>query len=157
MKSNAKNARTVCNNKKATYEYFLEEKIEAGVQLFGTEIKSVFEGQCSLLGESFVKIIGNEAYLFGFHISPYHHADGFREEKPDRDKKLLLHKVEINKLRQATTREGYTIVPTRVYFAENGRCKVEIALAKGKKLHDKRETAAKKSAARDIDRAMKGR
>lgn len=146
--------RIVCNNKKASHEYFLEERFETGLQLFGTEIKSVFEGQCSL-NDCFVKIIKGEAYVFGFHISPYHHADGFRQEKPDREKKLLLHKREIAKLQGAVSRDGYTIVPVRVYFAENGRCKMEIALAKGKKLYDKRAADAKRAATRDIDRAVK--
>lgn len=157
MSNREKKEKLVCTNKKASYEYFLEERYEAGVQLFGTEIKSVFLGQCNLNGECFCRIENGEAYLYGFHISPYTNADGFRKEEPDRPKKLLLHKKEILKLEQGYDRGGYAIVPTKVYFSENGKAKVEIALAKGKKLYDKRESIAKKDAKREIERDFKER
>lgn len=144
----------VCKNKKANYEYFIKETFEAGLQLFGTEIKSVVQGQCNLNGECFCRIEKGEAYLYGFHISPYKNADSFRKEEPDRPKKLLLHKKEILKLGQAYDKEGYAIVPTKIYFT-NGKAKVEIALAKGKKLYDKRETIAKKDAQRNIERSLR--
>lgn len=146
--------KTVCKNKKANYEYFIKETFEAGIQLLGTEIKSVFQGHCNLNGECFCRIEQGEAYLYGFHISPYVHADTFRRENPDRPKKLLLHKKEILKLQQGYDKEGFAIVPTKVYFT-NGKAKVEIALAKGKKLYDKRETIAKKDAQRNIERSLR--
>jgi SsrA-binding protein len=149
-----KDGKNICVNKKAGYEYFLEEKIECGIKLHGVEIKSVYFAQCNLKNECFCRVENGEVYVYGFHISPYNNADGFLQEEPDRPKKLLLHKKEILKLEQRVNRDGYTLVPTRVYFS-NGKAKMEIAVAKGKKLYDKRETIKKNDVNREIDRSIK--
>ena len=146
--------RTVCVNKKANYEYFLEEKCECGIQLFGVEIKSVYQAQCNLKNECFCRVEGGEVFVYGFHISPYSNADAFLKEDPDRPKKLLLHKKEILRFSQKVNQDGYTLVPTKVYFS-NGKAKMEIALAKGKKLYDKRESIKRNDIKREIDRNLK--
>lgn len=148
--------KTICVNKRANFEYFLEEKIECGIKLLGVEIKSVANSACNLKGEAFCRIENGEVFVYGFHISPYANADAYLKEEPDREKKLLLHKREILRLSQKVNKDGYTLVPTRVYMS-NGKAKMEIALAKGKKLYDKRESIAKKDAKREIERNLKAR
>lgn len=136
----------IAQNKKAYHDYFIDETFQAGISLVGTEVKSVRAGKCNLK-ESFIKIDGGEAFIEGMHISPYSHGNIFNLD-PVRRRRLLLNKKEINKLRAAVTQEGYTIVPLKVYFSRS-YIKIDIALAKGKKLYDKRETIAKKTQQRD--------
>ena len=152
--SKEKNNRLIANNKKAYHDYFIEEKYEAGIALHGTEVKSLRMGKCSIK-ESFVKIEDDGIYIQGMHISPYEKGNIFNRD-PLRTRKLLLHKREINKLRGAIAQKGYTIVPLQVYF-KDALVKVEIGLAKGKKLYDKRQDIAKKDAARNMERSMKSR
>ena len=144
----------VANNKKAYHDYFIEEKYEAGIELFGTEVKSIRQGKCSIK-EAWISIDKGEAFIMGMNITPYEKGNIFNKD-PLMVKELLLHKTEIRKLDQQKMVQGYTLVPLEVYF-KNGRVKVEIGLAKGKKLYDKREAAAEKSARRDMDRAIKER
>ena len=149
----AKGRKTVANNKKAFHDYFIEEKFEAGIVLTGTEIKSIRAGRCSIK-ESYAEIDGGEVFLLGMNISPYEQGNIFNTD-PLRPKKLLLHRKEINRLIGAVTRDGLTLIPLQVYINHEGRAKVEIAIARGKKLYDKREDIAKKDASRKIDRLMK--
>ena len=142
----------IANNKKVYHEYFLEEILEAGIALHGTEVKSVRMGKCSIK-ESFIRIENGEMYIYGLHISPYEKGNIFNKD-PLRPKKLLLHKKEIQKLLGKTAQKGYTIVPVEVYL-NNGLVKVQIALAKGKKLYDKREDIAKKDMRREAERDFK--
>ena len=139
----------ISQNKKAYHEYFIEETFQAGIALSGTEVKSMRAGKCNLK-ESYIKIEGNSAFIEGMHISPYSHGNIFNVD-PVRRRRLLLHKKEINKLRMGVTKDGYTIVPLKAYFS---RCyvKIDIALTKGKKLYDKRETIAKKDQSRQAER-----
>ena len=131
----------IANNKKAYHEYFLEEKYEAGIALHGTEVKSLRMGKCSIK-EAFVRIENDEVIIYQMHISPYEKGNIFNRD-PLRPKKLLMHKAEINKLKAKIAEKGYTLVPVEVYF-KGSLVKVEIALAKGKKLYDKRADIAKK-------------
>ncbi|MBQ9333249.1 MAG: SsrA-binding protein SmpB [Lachnospiraceae bacterium] len=142
----------VANNKKAYHDYFIEEKFECGIVLHGTEVKSLRMGKCSIK-EAFIRIENGEVYAYGMNISPYEMGNIFNKN-PLRPKKLLLHKAEISRLNGAVTRDGYTIVPLQVYFSQ-GRAKIEIALAKGKKLYDKREDIAKKDQRREHEREFK--
>lgn len=142
----------IANNKKAYFDYFIEEKYEAGISLSGTEIKSLRQGKCSIK-ESYVGIENGEAYIYGMHIAPYEKGNIFNKD-PLRTRKLLLHASEIRKLIGKLTEQGYTIMPLQVYL-KGSRCKVEIGLAKGKKLYDKRETIAKKDARREAERDYK--
>ncbi len=142
----------VCNNKKAYHDYFIEEKFEAGIELAGTEVKSLRLGKCSIK-ESFIRIDKGEVYAYGMHITPYEMGNIFNKD-PLRPKKLLLHKVEILKLHGKITEKGYTLVPLQVYFKE-GRAKLEFGLARGKKLFDKREDKAKKDLRRELERDFK--
>jgi len=142
----------VCNNKKAYHDYFIEEKYEAGIELAGTEVKSLRLGKCSIK-ESFIRIDKGEVYAYGMHITPYEMGNIFNKD-PLRPKKLLLHKEEIRKLLGKITEKGYTLVPLEVYFV-NGRAKLEFGLAKGKKLYDKREDMAKKDLRRETEREFK--
>ena len=142
----------VANNKKAYHDYFIEEKYECGIVLHGTEVKSLRLGKCSIK-ESFIRIENGEVFAYGMHISPYEKGNIFNTD-PMRVKKLLMHKQEIRKLIGKLTEQGYTLVPLQVYF-KDGRAKVEIGLAKGKKLYDKREDMAAKAAKRDLDRRIK--
>ena len=142
----------VCNNKKAYHDYFIEEKYEAGLELFGTEVKSLRLGKCSIK-ESFIRIDKGEVYAYGMHITPYEMGNIFNKD-PLRPKKLLLHKAEILKLLTKISEKGYTLVPLEVYF-KNGRAKLEFGLAKGKKLYDKREDTAKKDLRRELERDFK--
>ena len=148
--------RIVANNKKARHDYFIDEVYEVGIVLTGTEIKSIRAGRVSIK-ESFCKIDRKgELYIHGMHISPYDQGNRFNVE-PLRSRKLLMHKREISKLIGKLKVTGLTLVPLNVYLNEDGRCKLEIGLARGKKLYDKRDTIAKKDADRKIDRAIKAR
>jgi SsrA-binding protein len=139
----------VANNKKAYHDYFIEEKYEAGIELFGTEVKSIRQGKCSIK-EAFVSIDYGEAFVEGMNISPYEKGNIFNRE-PLRKRKLLLHKREIMKLAGQVQAKGYTLMPLQVYF-KNGRVKVEIGLARGKKLYDKRDDLKKKAVKREMER-----
>ena len=142
----------VANNKKAYHDYFIEEKYEAGIVLHGTEVKSMRMGKCSIK-ESFIRIENGEIFAYGMHVSPYEKGNIFNKD-PLRTKKLLLHKKEINKLMGKIAEKGYTLVPLQVYF-KDGRAKVEIGLAKGKKLYDKRQDIAKKDQRREDEKELK--
>lgn len=142
----------VANNKKAFHDYFIDEKFEAGIELHGTEVKSMRMGKCSIK-ESFIRIEKGEVFIYGMHISPYEKGNIFNKD-PLRIKKLLLHKAEINKLAGKISEKGYTLVPLQVYF-KDGRAKVEIGLARGKKLYDKREDLAKKDIKREAEKEFK--
>lgn len=146
-------SRAVAQNKKAYHDYFVIESYEAGIELFGTEVKSVRQGKLNLK-DSWCSIDDGEIFANGMHISPYEHGNIFNRD-PMRAKKLLMHKKEINKLYGLTKQQGYAIIPLSVYF-KKGKAKVQLGLCKGKKLYDKREDAAKKSAARSIERAVRG-
>ena len=141
----------VAQNKKAYHDYFVLEKLEAGLELFGTEVKSIRQGKINLK-DSWCFVKDGEMFVNGMHISPYEHGNIFNRD-PLRTKRLLLHKREIRRFYAQVKQEGLAIVPLSVYF-KKGRAKVEIGLCKGKKLYDKREVAAKKDAQRSIDRAM---
>ena len=141
--------KVVATNRKAAHEYFLGERYEAGLALTGSEIKSVRAGQISL-AEAYVQINGLEAWLMDSHIAPYEHSGIFNHE-PRRPRKLLLHRNEIKSLWDDVRKKGVTVIPTRVYL-KKGLAKVEIAVAKGKKLYDKRQAIAKRDAERDIER-----
>lgn len=154
LHKNESNERMVSQNRKALFDYFIEETFQAGISLAGTEVKSLRAGRCNLK-ESYIVIEGGEAFIEGMHISPYEHGNIFNKD-PVRRRRLLLHKYEINRLRSAVTREGYTIVPLRVYFA-GSRVKLDIALARGKKLYDKRDDMAKKAQRRDAEIAFRVR
>ncbi|MCI9033066.1 MAG: SsrA-binding protein SmpB [Lachnospiraceae bacterium] len=142
----------VANNKKAYHDYFIEEKIECGIALHGTEVKSLRMGKCSIK-EAFIRIENGEVFAYGMHISPYEKGNIFNKD-PLRVKKLLLHKQEINKLLGKIKEKGYTLVPLQVYFSR-GKAKVEIGLARGKKLYDKRDDIAKKDQRRETEREFK--
>lgn len=142
----------VANNKKAYHDYFIEDKYEAGIVLHGTEVKSLRMGKCSIK-ESFIRIENGEIYAYGMHISPYEKGNIFNKD-PLRVKKLLLHKCEISKLAGKLAEQGYTLVPLQVYFSK-GKAKMEIGLAKGKKLYDKRQDIAKKDQRRENERDFK--
>lgn len=144
----------VANNKKAYHDYFIDDKIEAGIELFGTEVKSIRMGKCSVK-ESFIKIERGEVFVYGMHISPYEKGNIFNKD-PLRVRKLLLHKTEIRKLSAKIAEKGYTLVPLQVYFKGN-LVKVEVGLARGKKLYDKRADIAKKDVKREIERDYKER
>ena len=150
----AKGIKPMANNKKAFHDYFVEERIECGMELKGTEVKSMRQGRMNLK-ESFATVKDGEMIVHGMHISPYEKGNIFNKD-PFRVRKLLLHKKEIDKLFGKIKQEGLTIIPLSVYF-KGSRVKVEIGLCKGKNLHDKRETLAKKQANRDIERALRER
>ena len=139
----------VANNKKAYHDYFIEEKYEAGIELFGTEVKSIRQGKCSIK-EAYVTIDHGEAFVEGMNISPYEKGNIFNRE-PLRKRRLLLHKREIMKLAGQVQAKGYTRLPLQVYF-KNGRVKIEIGLARGKKLYDKRDDLRKKAMKRETER-----
>ena len=142
----------VANNKKAYHDYFIDETFEAGLVLHGTEVKSMRMGKCSIK-ESFIRIENGEVFVYGMHVSPYEKGNIFNKD-PLRVKKLLMHKYEINKLLGKIKEKGYTLVPLQVYF-EDGRAKVEIGLARGKKLYDKRDAIAKKDQRREAEKEFK--
>jgi len=147
------NVKIVATNRKAGFEYFLMEHFEAGLALQGSEIKSIRSGQVSL-AEAYVDIDGNEAWLVEAHIAPYRQANRFNHD-PKRRRRLLLHKKEIRRLWNDVRQKGVTIVPLKVYL-KDGRAKLEIALAKGKKLHDKRDAIAQRDQVREQAREMRG-
>jgi len=142
----------VANNKKAYFDYFIEDKYEAGVALHGTEVKSIRMGKCSIK-ESYIKIEDGEVFIYGMHISPYEKGNIFNKD-PMRIKKLLMHKYEINKLNGKLQQKGLTLVPLQVYL-KGGLVKVEVGLARGKKLYDKRDSLAKKDMKREAEKEFK--
>ncbi len=145
----------IANNKKARHDYFIEETYEVGMVLSGTEIKSIRAGKINLK-ESYAKIEGNEIIVYNMHISHYEQGNIYNKD-PIRPRKLLLHKSEIRKLIGYTTREGLTLIPLSVYINERGIAKMELAVARGKKLYDKRDTMAQKDANRKIEQQMKAK
>ena len=147
--------KTVASNRKAFHDYFILDRFEAGVELFGTEVKSIRQGNINLK-DSFCIIKNGEIFAHGMHISPYEKGNIFNRD-PMRPKRLLMHKREIARLYGKTKQEGLTLIPLSVYFNEDGRVKVEIGLAKGKKLYDKREATARRDSAREIERTKKER
>lgn len=142
----------IANNKKAYFDYFIEDKYEAGVALHGTEVKSIRMGKCSIK-ESYIKIEDGEVFIYGMHISPYEKGNIFNKD-PMRVKKLLMHKYEINKLNGKLQQKGLTLVPLQVYL-KGGLVKVEVGLARGKKLYDKRDSLAKKDMKREAEKEFK--
>ena len=154
MADKKNNDRVIVENRKARHDYFVEETYEAGIELFGTEVKSIRAGTVNLK-DSYCEIDKGEMFALGVHISPYEQGNIFNRD-PLRPKKLLMHKREIMKLTGLISRDGYTLVPLSLYF-KGSRVKMAIGLCKGKKLYDKRETSAKRDAARVIERAMKER
>lgn len=152
MEKKAKEFVLEANNKKAYFDYFIEDKYEAGIELYGTEVKSIRMGKVSIK-ESYIKIENNEVFIYNMHISPYEKGNIFNRD-PIRVRKLLLHRSEINKLSGKATEKGYTIVPLQVYI-KHGLAKVEIGLGKGKKLYDKRNDIAKKDQRREHERDFK--
>ncbi len=149
-----KGIKLISDNKKAHHDYFIEETFEAGIELAGTEVKSMRLGKTNLK-DSHVLIRNGEMFIIGMHISPYEKGNIFNKD-PLRTRKLLMHRREIDRLYGKMKTVGYAIIPTKAYF-KDGLVKIEVALAKGKKLHDKREDAAIKDIKRDIDRAVKNR
>ena len=147
-----KSRKTIASNKKAFHDFFIEETYECGIELVGTEVKSLRAGKVNLR-DSYAMIKNGEAFLCGVHISPYEQGNRFNHD-PMRDRRLLLHKREIMRLLGYIQQKGLTLVPTELYFA-NGRVKVSLAVAKGKKLFDKRDAIAAKETAREIDRRLK--
>ncbi len=142
----------IANNKKAYHDYFIEDKYEAGIELFGTEVKSIRMGKCSIK-ESFIRIEKGQMYIYGMHINPYEKGNIFNKD-PLRVRRLLMHRTEISRLDAKMAEKGYTLVPLQVYF-KGSLVKVEVGLARGKKLYDKRETIAKKDQKREIEREFK--
>ncbi len=145
---------TVCVNRQARHNYFIDETYEAGLVLLGSEVKSLRDGKANLV-DSYAQIRSGEAFLLNMHISSYAGANQFNHE-PTRTRKLLLHAREIERLTGKTKERGLTLIPLKVYF-KNGRAKVELGLARGKKLYDKRETLRRKVAEREVDRSLKSR
>lgn len=145
---------TVAGNRKAFHDYFVDETIEAGLVLTGTEVKSVRAGHVNLR-DAFARVDNREIWLYNAHISPYTHGNRFNHE-PRRPRKLLLHRNEILRLQQSVQKKGITLVPLRLYFKRN-HAKVELGLARGKKLYDKRDSIAERDAQREIERAMRSR
>lgn len=142
----------VANNKKAYHDYFIDDAFEAGIELYGTEVKSIRMGKCSIK-ESFIKIENGQVYVYGMHVSPYEKGNIFNKD-PLRIRKLLLHRAEIRRLLSKIREKGYTLVPLKVYF-KGSLVKVEMGLARGKKLYDKRDDLAKKDARREIERGFR--
>ena len=152
--NNRSGKKIISSNRKARHEFFVEDSFEAGIELFGTEVKSIRAGKINFL-ESYCYVDKGELFVTGFHISPYEKGNIFNKE-PLRLKRLLMHKKEILKMYYYTSRDGYTLVPLSIYLL-NGRVKLEIGLCKGKKLYDKREDAAQKSLKRESERYSKER
>ena len=148
-----KSSRVIAQNKKAWHDYFVDDKYEAGIALFGTEVKSIRQGNVNLK-DSYCHFDGGELFVVGMHISPYEKGNIFNRE-PRRERKLLMHKREIMKLGGLMTQKGYTLVPLSLYFSGKN-LKVEIGLCRGKKLYDKRDALAEKQVNREMDRQMKG-
>ena len=154
-KANKQATRDIARNRKALHEYEVVERFEAGIELTGTEVKSLRENNCQLT-DAFVLIRQGQAWLHNLHISPYSHGS-YNNPDPDRKRRLLLHRKQIMVLSQKVKERGLAIVPLRMYYSEKNLVKVEIALARGKKLHDKRQSMAERDVKRDIERAMKQR
>ena len=154
MAKGKESQKLIANNKKAYHDFFIDETYECGIALHGTEVKSMRMGKCSIK-EAFVRIEDGEVFVYGMHVSPYEKGNIFNKD-PLRVKKLLLHKNEINKLLGKIKEKGYTLVPLQVYF-KDGKVKVEIGLARGKKLYDKREAIAKKDQRREAEKEFKVR
>lgn len=148
-------AKVVTTNRKAYHDYFVEEEIEAGVVLHGSEIKSIRQGRVTLR-DAYARIDNGELWLVGAHISPYEHSGAYFNHEPDRPRKLLIHHRELDYLRSKVEASGYTLVPVRMVLRK-GRAKVDIALAKGKKLYDKRAALAERDAKRNIERELRER
>jgi SsrA-binding protein len=142
-------------NRKAFHDYFIEERFEAGIALTGSEIKSIRAGRINLRG-GYARVINGEVILYDVHIAPYEQSGTYFNHEPTRPRKLLLHRREINRIVGQIERQGFTLVPLRVYFKQR-RAKLELGLARGKKLYDKRDDIAKREARRDIERVMKSR
>ena len=154
MAKGKESQKLIANNKKAYHDFFIDETYECGIALHGTEVKSMRMGKCSIK-EAFVRIEDGEVFVYGMHVSPYEKGNIFNKD-PLRVKKLLLHKYEINKLLGKIKEKGYTLVPLQVYF-KDGKVKVEIGLARGKKLYDKREAISKKDQRREAEKEFKVR
>ncbi|MDR3091606.1 MAG: SsrA-binding protein SmpB [Clostridiales bacterium] len=150
--SDKKLFKLIAQNKSAHFNYFIEETFQAGIELSGTEVKSLRQGRCNLK-DAYVKIRGSEAYIFNMHISPYEQGNIFNRD-PLRDRKLLLHKYEIRRLLGAAAREGATLIPVKIYFS-GSLVKMDLAIAKGKKLYDKRGDMASKDSRREAERDFK--
>ncbi len=148
------NFKLVANNKKAYHDYFIDDKYETGIELYGTEVKSIRMGKCSIK-EAFVRIVNGQVYVYGMHISPYEKGNIFNRD-PLRQRKLLMHRKEIDRLVSKIKEKGFTLVPLQVYL-KGSLVKVEIGLARGKKLYDKREDLAKKDARREMERGFKAK
>ena len=154
MSKDRKSGKLIAQNKKAFHDYFIEDTYQAGIELLGTEVKSLRAGKCNLK-ESYIRIEGGEAFIEGMHISPYEFGNIFNKD-PVRKRRLLLHKYEINKLRGAVVAEGFTIVPLKIYFHKS-LVKLDIAIAKGKKIYDKRQDIAKKDQRREAEKEFRVR
>lgn len=154
MEDKKKAIKIVCENRKARHDFFIHETYEAGLELFGTEVKSLRAGKANLK-DSYGEVRNGELFVRQMHISPYEHGS-FSNQDPLRDKKLLMHKREILKLQSQTQAKGFTLVPLKLYF-KNGRAKMELALASGKHTYDKRQSIAEKTAQREIERELKER
>ncbi len=152
MADNTENEKIMARNKKAYHDYFVDEEYEAGIELWGTEVKSIRAGRINLK-DSYVSLKGGEAVLLGVHISPYEQGSMWNAD-PERPRRLLLHKREINRLIGLTQQQGYTLIPLKVYF-KNQYIKVSVGLCRGKKNYDKRDAMAKRDAQRRMDRALK--
>lgn len=146
--------KVIATNRKAHHNYFIEERYEAGISLAGTEVKSIRAGRVNLK-DAFCQVKNGELYVYCMHISPYEQGNIFNKD-PMRDRKLLMHRQEIRKLHAAVQRDGYALIPLSLYF-KNAKVKVEVGLAKGKKLYDKRAAMAERDTRRELDRAMKDR
>lgn len=151
----AESEKAVVTNRKAYHDYFIEEKFEAGMVLQGTEVKSLRDGRANLQ-DSYASVKDGEVFLHNCHISPYSHGNLMNHD-PVRVRKLLLHRKEIDKLLGKTQQKGLTLVPLRIYFSQRGHAKIELGLAKGKKLYDRRETIKAREAGREVERAIKTR
>lgn len=147
--------KTIAKNRKASFDYFIEERFEAGVVLTGTEVRSLRENNCQIT-DSFAMIRDGEVWWHNVYIAPYSHGNRANVE-PDRKRKLLLHRREIRELHSKVKEQGYALVPLRLYFDRNGRVKLELGLGKGKKKYDKRASMAERDVKREIDRAVKAR
>ncbi len=147
--------KTIIRNRKARHNYFIVKTLEAGIVLLGTEVKSLRQGKANLQ-DAYARIKDGEIFLYGLHISPYEQANRFNHE-PRRIRKLLLHNYEIRRLIRQVEEKGITLIPIRLYFNDNGHVKVEVALARGKRLYDKRETIKKSDIQREIERSIKDR
>lgn len=146
---------TIAKNKKAYFDYFLEEKFEAGLVLMGSEVKAIRAHKVNLK-DSFIRFVGNEAFLFNAHIGRLETTHHFYTHEERGSRKLLLHKKQIQKMLKAVNRDGYTVVPLQLYFNDRNIIKIQIAIGKGKQLHDKRQDLKEKDMKRDVERSMKG-